>query len=69
MGDIDRTRYVQLDYILWDVRAKLIRPKDALDAYERKWRYVDHKAITPAEQRLIDNLIKEVGNGHFLPAT
>ncbi|MCV6627524.1 MAG: hypothetical protein OIF38_15610 [Cellvibrionaceae bacterium] len=69
MNDIDRTQYEQLDTILWDVRARLIRPQDALKAYERKWRYVDQKRISAEEQRLLDRLIREVGDGRFLPAT
>ena len=57
----------QLRRLCWN------RPDDAvvygetaLALYERNWRHVDRDAITPDEQELLDQLVTEFGNGHFL---
>lgn len=61
--------YPQLRQLCWN------RPDDAvvdgetaLALYERNWRFVDQDAITPREQKLLDRLVAECGNGHFLAA-
>lgn len=62
-------KYPQLRQLCWN------RPDDAvvdgetaLALYERNWRFVDHDAIIPSEQRLLDRLVAEYGNGHLLAA-
>lgn len=65
---IDRTRYPELDHILWDFHAKMIDPDFAFDIYERRWRYVDQSALKPEEQKLIQKLVHECGKDQFLPA-
>lgn len=61
--------YPQLRQLCWN------RPNDAvvdgetaLALYERNWRFVDQDAIIPREQKLLDRLVAEYGNGHFLTA-
>jgi hypothetical protein len=61
------SQYPQLRQLCWN------RPDDvvvdgetALALYERNWRFVDHEAITPGEQELLDHLVAVHGNGHFL---
>jgi hypothetical protein len=67
MTYIDRNNYKELDLILWDTRKKLIAPKDAFAFYEGRWGHVDKNKLDKLELALIDDLIKQVGNGHFLP--
>jgi len=67
MTYIDRNNYKELDHILWDTRKKLIAPEDAFAFYERRWGYVDKNNLDKLELALIENLTKQVGNGHFLP--
>lgn len=62
-------KYPQLRQLCWN------RPDDAvvdgetaLALYERNWRFVDHDAIIPREQKLLDRLVAEYGNGHLLAA-
>jgi hypothetical protein len=62
-------QYPQLSQLCWN------RPDDAvvdgetaLALYERNWRFVDHDAITPHEQKLLDRLVAVHGNGHLLAA-
>ena len=61
--------YPQLRQLCWN------RPDDAvvdgetaLALYERNWRFVDQDAIIPREQKLLDRLVAEYGNGHLLAA-
>lgn len=65
---VDRTRYPELDHILWDFHAKFIAPDFAFDIYERRWKYVDPNALKAEEQQLIERLTQEYGKGHFMPA-
>jgi hypothetical protein len=62
-------QYSQLRQLCWN------RPDDAvvdgetaLALYERNWRFVDHDAITPREQTLLNRLVAVHGNGHLLAA-
>lgn len=62
-------QYPQLRQLCWN------RPDDAvvdgetaLALYERNWRLVDRDAFTPHERQLLDRLVAEYGNGHFLAA-
>lgn len=69
MGNINRTKYHELNQLLWDIHAKFIAPKVALELYERRWAYVDKNKLDAEEERLIKQLVKEFGNGVFMPAT
>ncbi len=62
-------QYPQLCLLCWN------RPDDAvvdgetaLALYERNWRFVDRDALTRHEHLLLDRLVAEYGNGHFLAA-
>ena len=62
-------QYPQLRQLCWN------RPGDAvvdgataLALYERNWRFVEQDALIPREQKLLDRLVAEYGNGHLLVA-
>ncbi|WP_018984913.1 hypothetical protein [Salinimonas chungwhensis] len=66
---IQITDYPQLEAILWDQKGRTeISDKEAFTYYESRWRYLDEDQLMEAERVLIDRLIAEQGNGHFLPA-
>ncbi len=69
MGNINRTHYHELNQLLWDFHAKFIAPKMAFELYERRWAYVDQRNLCDEEEKLIEQLTKEFGNGVFMPAT
>ncbi len=58
--------YPQLKLIAWNYHLKYINEKDALDLYERNWRFVDEKTLTVTEKNLIDQLAHDYGNGVLL---
>ncbi len=68
MGKIDRRQYPELNNLLWDLHGNQVEPKVAFDMYEKRWRYVDPKQITPKEKALVQRLTNEFGNGVFLAA-
>lgn len=68
MKAIARQQFPALNQILWDTSAQFIEPKNALHCYEKRWRFINKDELTIKEQQLIQQLIKEVGNGLFLPA-
>jgi hypothetical protein len=56
--------YPQLRLIAWNRKDDdLIQEDEALALYERNWRYVDRTHITEKEQRLINRLVVQYGNG------
>lgn len=65
---IDRKLYPELDLILWDTVERFVSASDAFSAYEKRWRYVDQTRLIPRERTLIDDLIRDLGNGLFLAA-
>ena len=67
MDYVDRTKFIELDSILWDVRTVLIPAKDAFALYERRWSYVDKSRLGHEELALIKLLTKQEGNGCFMP--
>ncbi len=67
MGRVIRNKYPQLDFILWDTKVQKLTPTEALEAYEKRWGFVDQNNLSAAEQTLINNLIANAG-GLFLPA-
>lgn len=57
-------QYPQLKMIAWSIpHAKEIKPQIALALYERNWRYIDQAAMQPHERALLNQLVKEYGNG------
>lgn len=57
-------QYPQLKMIAWSIpNAGVITPQIALGLYERNWRYVDQAAMQPSERALLNQLVKEYGNG------
>ena len=58
--------YANLSLIAWNREQRLIEDAEALALYEANWRLVDVGSISPAEQALIDRLVREYGNGVLL---
>jgi hypothetical protein len=44
----------------------VISPRDALNIYERNWRFIDLKSLTREEQTLIEQLKETIGKGYLL---
>jgi hypothetical protein len=56
--------YPQLRAVCWSRRnGDTCTEQEALALYERQWRLIDQKALTPREQAFIDYLVKTHGNG------
>lgn len=56
--------YPQLRLIAWNRRNDAtLDDTEALALYERNWRHVEANALEPKERKLIDRLVKTVGNG------
>lgn len=68
MEKIDREKFPQLNLILWDTKVRFVEPLDALNMYERRWRYVDRSKLTEKENQLILGLAAYYRDGLFLPA-
>ena len=65
---VDRTDYPELDLILWDRAGRYVPEEVAFAAYEKRWKFVDQKAMTPKEHYLLQRLTETFGNGLFLAA-
>jgi hypothetical protein len=57
--------YPQLCDVMWSRRDRLIRGEEALQLYERNWRFIDVDRLTPKERQLIERLKIEYGNGEL----
>lgn len=56
----------QLRLIAWNRNPlDAITGEEAIDLYERNWRFVDEAAMLPCERTVIDRLIREYGHGIF----
>ena len=54
---IDLAEYPQLKQLAWQVHGiDKLRPKEALDIYERNWRHLDLKTMEQHERHLVDAL-------------
>lgn len=55
--------YPQLRQLAWQVgdRQQVLTPREALGLYERNWRHVQHAALQPREQALLDALRRVFG--------
>jgi hypothetical protein len=43
-----------------------LSPQEALSLYERNWRHIDQARLVPAEQALVQALVKQLGGGRLL---
>lgn len=60
-------RYPQLKELAWQLRDDaVLSPRDALNMYERNWRFLDLSSMTSEEKALIEQLKNDVGNGCLL---
>jgi hypothetical protein len=55
--------YPQLADLAWNRNDEFIAAREAFQLYERNWRFVDMKSLTPRETQLIDRLKLEFGAG------
>ena len=56
--------FPQLRLIAWNRNPQeAISGEEALDLYERNWRFVDETAMTPDERAVLDRLIRDYGKG------
>ena len=54
---INLAEYPQLKQLAWQVHGvDKLRPKEALDIYERNWRHLDLRAMEERERRLVEAL-------------
>ena len=59
--------FPQLKELAWQLREDaVISPRDALNIYERNWRFMDLTALTSEEHALIEQLKETVGKGCLL---
>ena len=59
--------YAQLKKLAWQLKdTKEISPKEALELYERNWRHVDLKTMSPREREFIQALLAAFGRERLL---
>jgi transcriptional regulator with XRE-family HTH domain len=59
--------YPQLKKLAWQLHGvEELAPEEALALYERNWRHVDRKALSPGELALIESLSSQLGGGRLL---
>lgn len=59
--------YPQLKQLAWQLPGvEELGPKEALDLYERNWRHVDTRRLTPDEASLVRALAQAFGSGRLL---
>jgi hypothetical protein len=59
--------YPELKRIAWQSSDNTeLTPEEALSLYERNWRHVDRKRMSPKEQALIRALVARSGGGRLL---
>ena len=59
--------HAQLRQLAWQVPGMVdLSPVEALALYERNWRHVDPPRMLPSERRLVDQLVRVLGQGHLL---
>ena len=64
MPMIKLSDYPQLSLIAWNRHQEsLITEEEALALYEANWRWIDERTLTTKERKLIDELVKNAGNG------
>lgn len=63
---IDITVLPGLRAALWDRHDTVICAGELLRLYEERWDYIDPAQIDSQEAALLDQLVRQVGNGVFL---
>ncbi len=59
--------YPQLKRLAWQLHdADELIPAEALNLYERNWRHVDQASMEPAERKLLQALVDQLGGGRLL---
>jgi transcriptional regulator with XRE-family HTH domain len=59
--------YPQLKKLAWQLRGtQTLKPKEALELYERNWRHVDEGELSDDERALIRDLIAALGGKRLL---
>ena len=59
--------HAQLRQLAWQVPGLVdLSPVEALALYERNWRHVDPPRMLPSERRLVDQLVRVLGQGRLL---
>lgn len=62
--DIEVSKYPELRRLCWNLPADVVLDgPQALEVYERNWRFVDEGALDDVERQLIDELTHQFGNG------
>jgi hypothetical protein len=60
---VEIAAYENLAALCWNRRARYLSAEEAFRLYERNWRLVDRRRMTPAERALIERLAARYGNG------
>jgi hypothetical protein len=55
--------YDNLRTLCWNRRERYLGAREAFRLYERNWRHLDHRNMTPAERTLIERLADRFGSG------
>lgn len=59
--------YPQLKKLGWQLKdSKELSPDEALEIYERNWRHINIKALSPRERRLLESLLEFFGRKRLL---
>ena len=59
--------HAQLRQLAWQVPGVVdLSPVEALALYQRNWRHVDTLRMLPSERRLVDQLVRVLGQGRIL---
>lgn len=60
-------QYPQLKELAWQLKKDaVVSPKDALNIYERNWRFIDIENMSLQEKALIEQLKNQIGGGCLL---
>lgn len=63
---IDRKKYPELDFLLWDTQSRYITKERAFETYERLFHHIQKELLTDLEKELIQELTNEIGKGYML---
>jgi hypothetical protein len=60
---VDIEQFANLKGLCWNRRDRYLAAEEAFRLYERNWRFVDTRRMTPAERELIHRLAARFGDG------
>ena len=63
---IDISECTELRSALWDRGDTVMPAEELLHVYEDRWHYLEPERMGEHERRLLDALVRDVGNGVFL---